>query len=122
MMVSALRLLTFEVQLVRLHLQVQLALTARPVLQAQQVLQAPPVRRVQIALSWPNRTYRPTGPTGPTGPTDGGQWFSWPNWSTGPTGVNRPAGPTGDGFTGGSYAPSTGVVTFTSTMASVSQP
>ena len=46
----------------------------------------------------------PTGATGATGATG----------STGATGAQGPVGLTGDGFTGGTYSSSTGVVTFTS--------
>jgi hypothetical protein len=49
----------------------------------------------------------PTGATGATGPTG-------PAGPTGATGPTGPTGPQGDGFTGGSYNSSTGVVTFTS--------
>ena len=50
MMASVSPPLTFEAQLAQQVLQVQPALTVRPVLQAQQVPQDPPARLVQIAL------------------------------------------------------------------------
>ena len=52
----------------------------------------------------------PAGPTGPQGPTgaDG------PTGATGPQGATGPAGADGTGWTGGTYNPSTGIVTFTS--------